>query len=610
LSTPIFYIKSGSLSFGSKLIFEDLEFYLHKGDKICLVGRNGCGKSSLLKTITGQYELDIGEIYKAPSVNISYLTQDLPKSSEISVLEYILKNIKLEDLEEYKYKSEMILDALELSKDKNMDSLSGGQLRRADLAKALTLSPEILLLDEPTNHLDIKSIEWLEQFIINYSGAIICISHDRKFLSNVTNKIWWLDKSSLRKSDQGFSNFDKWQDQIIEYEENQLRKLDKKLAEENLWRQQGVTARRKRNQKRLASLKALRVKHREFESHIRQSKQKLKLELEENQKKSKFIIEAEDISFAYNGKNIIKDFSIRIKKGEKIGIVGPNGTGKSTLVKLLIGELKPESGKIRFGSSIDLTYFDQYRSSLNPEDSLVKYLCPNGGDTVFLKNREMHVAGYLKQFLFDPKNLHSKISTLSGGEKNRLLLAKSLINPGNFMVLDEPTNDLDMDTLDLLLETLLDYQGTLLVVSHDRDFLDKLATKTLVFNNLDEIVSITGGYEDYINYISNKKTNNTIQQEKEKKSKTETSISNKESAKKDKISYKFLHLHTSLPKEIDILEKEIEKIEALLSNSDLYSSNPNKFQELSEELQKKNSDLSNKLLKWIEIDEMILNHNS
>ncbi len=607
MSTPIFYIKNGSLSFGNNILFEDLEFYIHKGDKICLVGRNGCGKSSLLKTITEQYQLDQGVVYKAPSIKIGYLTQELPESANITIIDFILASIDLENLEEMKFKTQIILDALELDQNRKMDSISGGQLRRVGLAKVLASSPDILLLDEPTNHLDIKSIEWLEEYIKNYSGSIICISHDRKFLSNITNKIWWLDRASLRKSNQGFAHFDVWQDQIIEFEENQLRKLDKKLAEENLWRQQGVTARRKRNQKRLASLKALRVKHREFESHIKQSKQKLKLELEENQKKSKFIIEAEDISFSYDGKTIINDFSIRIKKGEKIGIVGPNGTGKSTLIKLLIGEIKPHNGKIRFGASLEVTYFDQYRSSIDLDTTLVKYLCPSGGDTVFLKNKEMHVAGYLKQFLFDPKNIHSKISTLSGGERNRLLLAKSLINPGNFMILDEPTNDLDMDTLDLLLETLLDYEGTLLVVSHDRDFLEKLATKTLVFNHSHEIVSITGGYEDYKNYISAKEKSlqTHIKKEESPPKKTEQKSISTLKDSKDKISYKYIHLHEKLPNLISSLEKEISEIENLLSDPELYSSNYEKYKKLTSSLEEKNKELSEKLELWIEIDEMM-----
>lgn len=603
MSTPIYYIKDGNLSFGNKIIFQELEFYLYQGDKICLVGKNGSGKSSLMKTVFGLYELDSGERYRYPASKICYLTQDVPKFSDGNVIDYVLQNL---GYEEYKYLADIILNGLDLSAELSLKELSGGQIRRAALAKTLVTSPDILLLDEPTNHLDIRSIEWLEDYIKNYQGAVIAISHDRSFLNNVTNKIWWLDRGLLRKSNQGFKNFDNWQEEIINFEENQLRKLDKKLAEEKLWLQQGVTARRKRNQKRLASLRSLREEHKKYEAHIRNSKQRLEVELSTNENKSKFIIEAENISYSYSDRKIIDNFSIRIRKGEKIGVIGPNGSGKSTLIKLLTNELVPDSGKIRQGTQLEITYFDQHRTGLNPEDSLVKAICPHGGDTVFLKDKEMHVASYLKQFLFDPKSIHSKISTLSGGEQNRLLLAIALINPGNFMILDEPTNDLDMDTLDLLLEILLDYDGTLFVVSHDRDFLEKLVTKTLVFSEDNKITSIYGAYDDFKKFLEEKKENNQIISPKQTISSKQKNIKEGEVKNKgDKISFKYTHLHKTLPQEIDKHEKNIKEIELELSNPDLYLKNPENFNDLSKKLINEKNMHEEKLLKWLEIDEMI-----
>ncbi len=493
--TPIYYIKDGNLSFADKIILSDLELYLYKGDKICLIGRNGCGKSSLMKVISEDYELDNGELFKDPAITTGYLKQDIAIKLNSNIYDFILDQNNKNEID-------IILEKLQINGTDNLSTYSGGQLRRASLAKALILEPEILLLDEPTNHLDIETIEWLEGYVKSYNGAIICVSHDRTFLSNVTNKIWWLDRGHLRKSDKGFKYFDEWQNIIIEQEEAALRKLNKKLAQENEWLNAGVTARRKRNQKRLAQLKTLREIAREHAAKLARSKQRVQAELEENIAKSKFIIEADNVSFRYKNTKIIDNFSFRVKKGEKIGIIGANGSGKSTFIKLLTKQLTPEIGKIIYGGNLDISYFDQHREKLNYNHTLQQTLCPTGGDQVFLPNdKTMHVAGYLKQFMFDPKLLNAKTAILSGGEANRLLLAKILINPGNLLILDEPTNDLDMDSLEILLDILADYSGTLIVVSHDRDFLDRLVTRTLVFAQ-SKIHNLTGGYEDYKQYFT------------------------------------------------------------------------------------------------------------
>lgn len=600
MSTPIYYIKSGSLSFGDKPIFDNILFHLHKGDKISLVGKNGCGKSSLMKIIYGEYELDKGELYIDPKIRVGYLSQEFDKSSAKTIFDLVLEGLAYED---YKYKADIILMGLKLDGDADISKLSGGQKRRAFLARALTIAPDILLLDEPTNHLDINSVEWLEEFIKSYNGAIITISHDRKFLENTTNKVLWLDKGTLRISSKGFKNFFEWQEEVIKEEENELIKMNKKLAQEKIWLNQGVTARRKRNQKRLGSLKRLRDEQREFQTHLSNSKRKLQLNLEEEEKKSKFIIEADNISFCYNQKTIFKDFSIRVTKGEKIGVIGPNGSGKSTLIKVLLGLLENADGNIRRGKTLDITYFDQHREDLNSNDSLAETILPGGGDTVFLKNKTIHISGYLKQFLFDPKSINQKVSTLSGGEKNRLLLAKTLINPGNFMVLDEPTNDLDMDTLDLLLEILADYEGTLVIVSHDRDFLDKLVTRTLVFTDDNKIEDFIGGYEDYLKH--NKSMNST--NIKEKKSPSEKKEKSNNSSK---LSFKYIHLQKTLPIDIELLESNIKKIEAQLSDHTLYSEDNDKFISLTSKLEKDKNKLENLMEQWLEVEEHIDKFNS
>ncbi|MFY9589168.1 ABC-F family ATP-binding cassette domain-containing protein [Rickettsia endosymbiont of Halotydeus destructor] len=591
--TPIYYIKNGNLSFADKIILLNLELYLYKGDKICLVGRNGCGKSSLMKVISGAYELDQGEVFKDPAANIGYLTQDVTNNLNISIYDFITK--KTLDKKIDNYKIDMVLEKLEINGSDNLSTYSGGQIRRACLAKALISEPEILLLDEPTNHLDIGTIEWLEEFVKSYNGAIICVSHDRTFLSNVTNKIWWLDRSVLRKSDKGFKYFDEWQAVIVEQEEARLRKLNKKLEQENDWLNAGVTARRKRNQKRLAELRALREIAREHAEKLYSSRQKIQAELAENIAKSKFIIEVDSVSFGYNGNKIIDNFSFRVKKGEKIGVIGANGSGKSTFIKLLTKQLSPNVGKVIYGGNLDISYFDQHREKLNPNHTLQQTLCPTGGDQVFLPGKTMHVAGYLKQFMFDPKLLKAKTSILSGGEANRLLLARILINPGNLLILDEPTNDLDMDSLEILLDILADYSGTLIVVSHDRDFLDKLATRTLVFAQ-GKIIDLTGGYEDYKQYFSAPPLI-----KKPTKLPSQAPLL-KESPNK-KLSYKYQRLLETLPLEIEKLELQIKNLETELYDSNLYLANPTKYSLITNKLSLYKQQRDKLLNEWLEIQE-------
>ncbi|AFB29445.1 ABC-F family ATP-binding cassette domain-containing protein [Rickettsia rickettsii] len=592
--TPIYYIKDGNLSFADKVILSDLELYLYTGDKICLIGRNGCGKSSLIKVISGDYELDNGALFQDPLVTTGYLRQDIPIKTHLTVYDFVLQQTD-STKEIDKYQIDIMLEKLQINGTDNLSTYSGGQLSRASLAKALILEPEILLLDEPTNHLDIATIEWLEEFVKSYNGAIICVSHDRTFLSNVTNKIWWLDRGILRKSDKGFKFFDEWQTIIIDQEEAALRKLNKKLSQENEWLNAGVTARRKRNQKRLADLKALRAITQEQTAKLASSTQRVRAELAENIAKSKFIIEADNITFSYKNTKIIDNFSFRVKNGEKIGIIGANGSGKSTFIKLLTKQLTPESGKIIYGGNLDISYFDQHREKLEPNHTLQQTLCPTGGDQVFLPHgKTMHVAGYLKQFMFNPKLLNAKTAILSGGEANRLLLAKILMNPGNLLILDEPTNDLDMDSLEILLDILTDYSGTLIVVSHDRDFLERLVTRTLVFAQ-GKIHDLTGGYEDNKQYF-------TTSPIAKKASKPLPLTAQKEPLNK-KLSYKYQRLLETLPNYIEKLEISIKHLEKELEDVNLYLDNPQKYNSITSQLINDQNKLDELLNQWLEIQD-------
>jgi ATP-binding cassette subfamily F protein uup len=563
------------------------------------VGRNGSGKSSLMKVIAGEYELDSGELFKNPVTDIGYLKQDVITETNYSIYEFVLEGVKKP--EENRYLADIILNKLQINGNLKLKNCSGGQIRRAFLAKTLVDQPDILLLDEPTNHLDITAIEWLEEYVKSYAGAIVCISHDRAFQENTTNKVWWIDRAELRKSNKGFKHYDQWREEIIAEEEASLRKMTRKLEMEKDWLNTGVTARRKRNQKRLANLHRLRDSLRTHQVKLRDAKAKLQIELNQEAKKAQFIIETENISFNYESKNIFHNFSFKVKKGEKIGVIGPNGSGKSTLIKILTKELTPIEGKVKHGTNLEITYFDQYRTELNKEHSIKLTLCPNGGDQVFLKNQTMHVAAYLKNFMFDPRIINDKVSTLSGGESNRLLLAKALISPGNFLILDEPTNDLDTDSLEMLLEILAEYDGTLMIVSHDRDFLERLVTRSLVFTG-DTIVDLYGGYEDYLKFYKKVNNPNLKTDNKEKK---KIDIPALESSKKStKLSYKYQRLLEVLPKEIEEIENNIADFETKLMDGDLYLKNPEIFYEYSKKLEENKKLLDNRMRQWLEIENM------
>lgn len=591
---PILTIKGARLSFGTNELFTNVELYINRGDKISLVGRNGCGKSTLLKVIARDIEPDAGEIFVQPGVKVSYMPQDPDFSGYATLREVVLSGLP-EHERGQEYRADILIEQFDIRAEQNPEQSSGGERKKAALAKALINEPDILLLDEPTNHLDMPTIEKLEKIIADFRGAVILISHDRMFLSNTSRTTFWLDRGILRRNNKGFRYFEEWQEQVIDQEIIEQKYLNKKIEEETEWLHKGVTARRKRNQGRLRRLQQLRQERRE---QIRQIGS-VKLEVEEGELRSKMVIEAKHVCKTFGDREIVKDFSTRIIKGNKIGIVGPNGAGKTTLIKLLTKRLEPDSGHVRIGKNLEEAYFDQNRLTLDPKKTLWKTLC-NEGDHIFVRGSYRHVVAYLKDFLFRPDQAQCPVSALSGGEKNRLMLAVALAQPSNFLVLDEPTNDLDMDTLDLLQEVLDEYEGTILLVSHDRDFIDRVVTSVIYMPGDGSVSEHAGSYSDLLEKLKSK-----IPAKKESKKealprKEETPKS--ETKKTGRLSYNQQRLLEILPGKISELEKQVGDTEAALSDSSLYTENPEKFDALTTQLEKLKAELEKSENQWLEIE--------
>ena len=590
---PILTIKGAKLSFGENALFTDVDLYINRGDKISLVGRNGSGKSTLLKVIAQEIEPDAGEIFVQPGVKVSYMPQDPDFSGFATLRDVVLSGLP-ENERSQEFKADMLIAQFDIREKQKPEESSGGERKKAALAKALIGEPDILLLDEPTNHLDMPTIEKLEKIIAEFRGAVILISHDRMFLSNTSQTTFWLDRGVLRRNNKGFKFFEEWQEQVIDQEIIEQKYLNKKIEEETEWLHKGVTARRKRNQGRLRRLQQLRQERREQIKQIGS----VKLEVEEGALRSKMVIEAKHICKAFGDRVIVKDFSTRVIKGNKIGIVGPNGAGKTTLIKLLTKRLEPDSGFVRIGKNLEEAYFDQNRITLDPKKTLWKTLC-NEGDHIFVRGSYRHVVAYLKDFLFRPDQAQCPVSALSGGEKNRLMLAVALAQPSNFLVLDEPTNDLDMDTLDLLQEVLDEYEGTILLVSHDRDFIDRVVTSVIYMPGDGTVSEHAGSYSELLEKLKNKP-----QAKKEnKKTVTPKAETAKTAPKKSgKLSYNQQRLLEVLPKQISQMEKEISLTEEALSDSALYTENPQKFDELTQKLEQLKTELEKAENQWLEIE--------
>ncbi len=597
---PIYALKNVSLTFGVRPLFTSVNMNICRGDKICLVGRNGSGKSTLLKIISGLVEPDGGEIFSQPGINVAYMAQEDNFAGYETLNDVILSGLKPEERENGKYKADILSETFNIRTEISPGTASGGELKKAALARALIMQPDILLLDEPTNHLDIVTIEKLEKILLGFGGAVIVISHDRSFLSHVSGKTFWLDRGVVHSNNQGYSSFEEWQEQIIRQEVIQEKYLDKKIEEETEWLHKGVTARRRRNQGRLRRLKQLRQERREQIKRLGS----VDMEIKEASVRSKLVLEAKHISKSFGTREIVKDFSLRVLKGNRIGIVGPNGAGKTTLLKLLTQKLQPDSGFVRLGKNLEMAYFDQNRERLDPDKTLWKTLCGEG-DHIYVRGQYRHVVAYLKDFLFTPDQARSPVSCLSGGEKNRLMLALSLARESNFLVLDEPTNDLDMDTLDLLQEVLDEYRGTILLVSHDRDFLNKITTSMLYMKGDGTVVEHVGSYEElFAKYIEPELKKQTIRKTPENKE-SESAKAVKAPGGKARLSYNERRLYEILPDEISKLEQEIKIIEQDLSDPELFCRDEKKFYDLSSNLERIKREKEEKENKWLEIEEKI-----
>src|SRR5215217_8061416 len=488
---PLLSLQNIQLTFGGTQLLEAAELIVSPGQRIALVGRNGSGKSTLFKIAAGMVQQDAGKRFAEPSATIRYLPQEPDLSAYATTLAYVEEGLGPGDDE---YRAQYLLDALGLTGAEDPKNLSGGEGRRAALARVLAPQPDVLLLDEPTNHLDLPVIEWLQEELDSMRSAMVIISHDRRFLTDLTRSTVWLDRGLTRRIEKGFGHFETWRDEVLEQEEKDRHKLDRQIVREEHWLRYGVTARRKRNVGRLERLGNLRQDRREQ----RRVTGSVNMQVSEGGTSGALVVEAENITKSYGNRVIVGDFSTRVLRGDRIGIVGPNGAGKTTLIKMLTGLLAPDSGTIKMGSALELAMLDQGRAKLDPETRLRDALTGGGSDTLQINGQPKHVVGYMKDFLFGPEQANTPIGKLSGGERARVALARALSLPSNFLVLDEPTNDLDLETLDLLEEMVSDYTGTAIIVSHDRDFLDRVATSIIIAEGEGVWTEYAGGYSDMV----------------------------------------------------------------------------------------------------------------
>ncbi|MEE9303125.1 MAG: ATP-binding cassette domain-containing protein [Thiotrichaceae bacterium] len=620
------------LSFGGPALLDKLDLVIEPGERICLIGRNGAGKSTLLKVIQGELTTDTGERVVKGSIRITKLEQEVPEGIDDSVFNVVASGLpevgkllseyhdlshsethddawmnKLEKVQqqlevhngwELNQQVDTILSRLSLPADSLFSSLSGGLKRRVLLAKALLLQPDILLLDEPTNHLDIAAIQWLEEFLMNFNGTIVFITHDRTFLRNMATRIIELDRGRLISFPGNYDSFLLRKEEMLESEGAENARFDKKLAQEEVWIRKGIKARRTRNEGRVRSLEKMRKER----AQRRNQQGNVNISMDSSNKSGKVVVEAEDISFSYADNEIFKSFSTTIQRGDKVALLGPNGVGKTTLLKILLGQLEPTSGTVKLGTNIELAYFDQLRDQLDLEKTVRDNLA-HGSDQITINGKTKHVISYLQDFLFTPDRIHSPVKTLSGGERNRLLLAKLFTRPTNVLVMDEPTNDLDIETLELLEELLLDYTGTLLLVSHDRSFVNNIVTSTIAFEGDGKLEEYVGGYDDW---MKQKKTSNSISTTQDKKSAKHSTAKHKESkAEKQqdkKLTYKERLELEKLPKRIEELETEIEAIHATMASADFYKKSQEKTAEIQQKLAESEQELTQGYQRWEELD--------
>mgnify|MGYP001604948512 CR=1 FL=1 len=594
-ASPILALQGIKLTLGSTLLLDGAELSVLPGDKIALVGRNGSGKSTLLKIAAGEIEADGGKRFLQPGVTIRYLPQEPDLRGYATTLAYAEAGLEHGN---DPYRAQYLLEHLGLTGAEDPARLSGGEARRAALARVLAPEPDIVLLDEPTNHLDLPAIEWLEAELASLRSALIIISHDRRFLSDLTRSTVWLDRGTTRRLNRGFGEFEAWRDTVLEEEELARHKLDRQIVREEHWVTYGVTARRKRNVGRMERLSGLRQQRRDQRRVVGD----IKLTVSEADTSGKMVIEAEHVAKAFGDRVIVADFSTRVIRGDRIGIIGANGAGKTTLIKLLTGELKPDSGKVRLGSNLELASLDQRRAKLDPTSTLKEALTAGGSDTLIINGQPKHVMGYMKDFLFGPEQARTAVEKLSGGERGRLALARALALPSNVLVLDEPTNDLDLETLDLLQEMLGDYPGTVIVVSHDRDFLDRVATSVIVAEGEGIWTEYAGGYSDMVVQRGFGVTAPEAPVKAARGGRTVAMAAIGAPTGKAKLGFKQKHALETLPKDIAKLDAEIARLNKLLADPALYSRDPKSFADATTKLAAAEAAKSKAEDAWLELE--------
>ncbi|MFP3873853.1 MAG: ATP-binding cassette domain-containing protein [Thiohalophilus sp.] len=632
---PILTFKDVCLSYGAQPLLDHVDLQLERGERVCLVGRNGSGKSTLMHLLNGDIQPDEGEIWHPDTLRIAHLHQEVPHTLEQTVFEVVAGGLQetgevlaayhqaLQQLDDSPQQIERLtglqqqleavdgwrleqrvasaISKMDLPEQAPLATLSGGMKRRVLLARALVSEPDLLLLDEPTNHLDIEGITWMEQYLLGYAGCLVFITHDRSFLQSLATRIVQLDRGRLTSWPGDYQHYLEKKEQLLDAEEKERARQDRKLAEEEAWIRKGIKARRTRNMGRVRALKAMREDVRQR----REQQGQVRLNLDEAQGSGKLVADVENVSFAYAGKSILKNFSTRIMRGDRIGIIGPNGVGKSTLIRILLGELTPDSGKVRLGTKLETAYFDQHRAILDPQKSVLNNL-NEGSDMIEVQGRKRHAIGYLREFLFPVQQVHAPVKSLSGGERNRLLLAKLFTQPANLLVLDEPTNDLDVETLELLEDLLMNYEGTLLVVSHDRTFLDNVVTSVLVFEDEGVVNEYVGGYHDWYRYRQQHPYVSAAEKTAVASRDAASSPQNREDSEavttRRKLGYREQQELKALPGRIEQLEQEQQQLQTQIGDPAFYQQDGETIAQTLQRLDEIDAELEACFQRWEELE--------
>ncbi len=594
MAPPLLSLAGVALTFGGTPLLESADLSVGAGDRVGLVGRNGSGKSTLLKIAAGLVEADRGEIFRQPGATIRYLPQEPDMSGHATTLSYVEAGLAPGDDE---YRAQYLLSELGLTGEEDPAHLSGGEGRRAALARTLAPEPDILLLDEPTNHLDLTTIEWLEAELKSTRSALVLISHDRRFLTNLSRATVWLDRGRTKRMEQGFGSFEAWRDTVLAEEEVERQKLDRKIAAEEHWVRYGVTARRKRNVRRMGELAALR----ETRRTERRAQGDVRMAASEGERSGTMVVEAKNLTKRFGERPIVEGFTTRILRGDRVGIVGPNGAGKTTLVGLFTGTIQPDEGSVRLGAAIDMVALDQRRDSLDPNDTLAEALSEGRGDLITVGGEPRHVVGYMKDFLFSPEQARTPVRVLSGGERGRIMLARALAKNSNLLVLDEPTNDLDLETLDVLEEMLGDYKGTVLLISHDRDFLDRIATSVIVPEGDGRWQDYAGGYTDMLAQRGQDLADTARKAPAPAKAKAAAPTATGGAARK-RLSFHQQHALRTLPQTIETLTREIAALQAVLADPALFARDRKAFETATAAVAAKEAKLEAAETEWLELE--------